>query len=180
MLVDWLPDAVRVPACEYGPSGHCGNGQHSQCAHAVGGPQEAGVRSPSGYVTNRRSQVLQLDGKPAEIGPWHVWRCPCDCHTATEPSVWAPRSKWQQRQPTLKERVERARAEANGRGFAVTFSGPAAEASVAGSVDGMAARPRATSRYRTAVEREAYDYSYDDAYRPARDRRGCTYEEALF
>jgi hypothetical protein len=93
--VDPRPDVVKVPACQYGPSGHCLDGHHGNCAHSLGGPQEFGVRSPSGYLTNRRGQVLTLDGKPAEIGPWHIWRCSCDCHTSSEPPIYAPRSKWQ-------------------------------------------------------------------------------------
>jgi hypothetical protein len=80
----------------------------------------------------------------------------------------------------LVDKVARAKAEAGDRGFAVTFTGPAAEASVRGSVDGHAGRPKDSSRYRTLVERESYDYSYDEYYRPPRDRRGYTYGEALF
>jgi ribosome modulation factor len=80
----------------------------------------------------------------------------------------------------LVDKVAAAKAAAGSRGFAVTFTGPAAEANIRGSVDGMAGRPKDSSRYRTLVERESYDYGYDEYYRPPRDRRGYTYVEALF
>jgi hypothetical protein len=66
----------------------------------------------------------------------------------------------------LAERVEVARMLSGGRGFAVTFTGPAAEASVRGSVDGYDRRPSRAGEYRTTVEREAYEYSYSQ-YRRA-------------
>jgi len=83
---------------------------------------------------------------------------------------------------TLMEKIERARAEAqvHGRGYAVTFTGPAAEAHVRGSVDGYDGRPNVADSFATLDERESYQYGYETYYRPPKDRRGCRYDEALF
>lgn len=83
---------------------------------------------------------------------------------------------------TLIEKIERARAaaEVHSRGYAVTFSGPAAAAHCRGSVDGYHGRPNAADSYATLDERESYQYGYETYYRPPKDRRGCRYEEALF
>ncbi len=86
------------------------------------------------------------------------------------------------RRLTLMDKIERARAQAavHGRGYAVTFSGPAAEAHCRGSVDGYDGRPNAADSYATLDERESYQYGYETYYRPPKDRRGCRYEQALF
>lgn len=83
---------------------------------------------------------------------------------------------------TLREKIERARAEAqvHGRGYAVTFTGPAAEAHVRGSVDGYGGRPNAAASFATLDERESYQYGYETYYRPPRDRHGHVYEQRLF
>ena len=83
---------------------------------------------------------------------------------------------------TLKDKIERAQADVavHGRGYAITFSGPAAEANVPDSVDGYDGRPNAAATYRTLDERESYQYGYESYYRAPRDRRGCRYEQALF
>jgi hypothetical protein len=82
-------ERVDVPPCQYGATGHCTAGRHHECAHGVGGPQERGVASPSGYLTDRHGRVTT---PPVAVGPWHVWRCPCACHVAGQ--VFAPRSRW--------------------------------------------------------------------------------------
>lgn len=83
---------------------------------------------------------------------------------------------------TLREKIERARAAAavHGRGYAVTFRGPAAEAHGRGSVDGYEGRPNAADSFATLDERESYQYGYETYYRPPKDRRGYRYDEALF
>lgn len=74
-----------VAACEYGPSGWCTNGRHEKCAHRAGGPQEAGVWSPECYVTignKPNGKTAVPAGWPTVIQPSHIWRCPCECHSA--------------------------------------------------------------------------------------------------
>lgn len=78
---DWEPWQL-VPACEYGPAGYCTNGQHHMCAHRPGGGQEDGVVSPECYLTWPNGDCVRgEDARIVEVGPWHIWRCPCECHT---------------------------------------------------------------------------------------------------
>jgi hypothetical protein len=53
------------------------------------------VRHPAGYLTNPAGQVVTIKGRPVEVGPIHIWRCACDCHTSAEPPLFDPTSKWQ-------------------------------------------------------------------------------------
>ena len=73
-------------ACKGGSSGYCSQlERHDLCAHRVGGPQEAGVWSPSAYLERRhrasKGCVIDDQGQPIPVGPWHLWRCACTCHT---------------------------------------------------------------------------------------------------
>lgn len=71
-----------------GVSQWCGIGKHGNCAHRVGGVQEAGVWLPECYLTapqgNRR--VVCRPNWPGGgsyamvVHPSHRWRCGCDCH----------------------------------------------------------------------------------------------------
>ncbi len=86
----------RPPACEYGLSGHCANGQCGSCAHRAGGPMERGSWAPECYLTippkrgHRGTAPIPADGldnalvPPGPgtmvVRPSHVWHCPCDCH----------------------------------------------------------------------------------------------------
>jgi hypothetical protein len=81
---------------------------------------------------------------------------------------------------TLKSKIARARTNAGRRGYAVTFTGPAATAYTRGCVDGYDGRPDMVEDYPTAVEREAYAHGRETYYRSPRDRCGCRYEQALF
>jgi hypothetical protein len=81
---------------------------------------------------------------------------------------------------TLADQVEVARANAGRRGFAVTFSGPAATAYTRGCVDGYHGRPSQTPEFSTTTERESYEYGYASYYREPRDRHGSRYETTLF
>jgi hypothetical protein len=48
-------------------------------------PHEFGVRSPSGFPTDRRGHcVIDERGRALEVGPWHAWRCRCPCHAAAD------------------------------------------------------------------------------------------------
>lgn len=75
MTTAWREDGL-LPACEYGPSGHCTVENHDSCAHRPGGPQERGCWSPETYVVDSRGRALAQ-----VIRPSHVWRCSCDCHS---------------------------------------------------------------------------------------------------
>lgn len=81
---------------------------------------------------------------------------------------------------TLMDKIERAKAEAGRRGYAVTFTGPAAEAHVRGCVDGYDCRPNDAASYAALDEQESYDYGWHSHRRAPRDRHGQEYEEALF
>lgn len=59
--------------CQYGLSGHCLAGRHDPCH---GGP----VVLPGGYLTDPSGAVVLDHGRAVEVGPRHVWRCPCWCH----------------------------------------------------------------------------------------------------
>ena len=81
---------------------------------------------------------------------------------------------------TLAEKIARAKAAAAGRGYAVIYTGPAAQANVAGCVDGYAGRPNAAADYPTITEQEAYELAWTTYYRQPRDRNGHTYDQRLF
>jgi hypothetical protein len=81
---------------------------------------------------------------------------------------------------TLAEKIARAKAAAGGRGYAVTYTGPAAQAHVDGCVDGYDGRANAAASYPTITEQEAYDLAWNDYRRLPKDRHGQRYEHALF
>lgn len=81
-----------IEACQYGLSGHCGAGQHDQCAHRPGGRHDHGHESPLAMLCRRGhgkapsswfvvGPDLWLDCRVCGRRHGHVWRCPCDCHT---------------------------------------------------------------------------------------------------
>lgn len=68
--------------------------------------------------------------------------------------------------PSLRERAEAARIAAAGRGYTVSFHGPATSAAVMrGELDGHAGRPHRAEGYRTRDEWEAYDYGWHRFHR---------------
>ena len=83
------------------------------------------------------------------------------------------------RKPKVVTRFQ-AKAAAGSRGFAVTFTGPAAEAHVRGCVDGYNGCPNAATSYSTLDEQESYDYGWHSYRREPRDRHGHVYEQGLF
>lgn len=81
----------RKPACEYGPSGHCQDGDHEKCAHRAGGLHQAGVWTPDGCLGLRLAggQIgTARGGAHIAVGTCHVWRCPCDCHATEQEALW--------------------------------------------------------------------------------------------
>jgi hypothetical protein len=90
-----LAEPDFTPPCEWGPTGHCQNGDHHNCQCSTGGSAENGQWHPSGYVTDPRGQCVMIKGRAVPFGPWHLWRCPCRCHTDASPAVFNPSSKWQ-------------------------------------------------------------------------------------
>lgn len=89
--VDVIPAGVRSSSktpCEYGRSGHCMSGTHHECSNSKGGPLQDGMWMPSGYLCDSKGNTTQ---PPIPFGPWHLWRCPCECHPE---QVYAPTSKW--------------------------------------------------------------------------------------
>lgn len=90
MTADPRPPAALMPPgldpCQYGPSGHCRAGRHEGCSAAT-------VVLPAGYLTDRTGACILDRGAALEVGPRHVWRCPCWCHaTAHGEAVWV--SDW--------------------------------------------------------------------------------------
>ena len=54
------------------------NGRHDKCAHRPGGPQEGGVWS---FPLVEHPKLGWVFGEgPVDLD--HIWRCPCDCHSA--------------------------------------------------------------------------------------------------
>ncbi len=77
---------VAVCECQYGPCGHCVNGDHNQCAHRR--PDHRPVRSPETYVINRAGYAL-TPVWPAS-GRTCVWRCPCPALECAVPATDGP------------------------------------------------------------------------------------------
>lgn len=79
------PGILRWYGCELGQSGHCYADKHDGCAHNWGGPHEAGVSSPAGYLMRSGpggwDRVEDVDGRPVLLLPEHVWHCACPHHT---------------------------------------------------------------------------------------------------
>jgi hypothetical protein len=67
---------------------------------------------------------------------------------------------WQAQVAPLAEGVRTQRLIHGKRGFAIVYHGPAAEASVQGTMDGCEHRPNRWREYTTVAEREAYEYGY--------------------
>ena len=68
-------------ACQWGPCGHCQDGDHQQCAVVAwgGAPRAHGDT----YIVNRRGQVATGRGVPS-VEVWRSgrpcrWICPCGC-----------------------------------------------------------------------------------------------------
>lgn len=74
-LSGWTVEQRRVCPCQYGPTGHCQDGDHTKCAHH--GRREGYPKpSPDTHVISRRgssygSAPVWRAGQPC------VWRCPC-------------------------------------------------------------------------------------------------------
>jgi hypothetical protein len=82
---------------------------------------------------------------------------------------------WQTHVAPLAEGIRTQRLIHGSRGFAVVYHGPAAEASVKGTVDGYHGRDSRWRQYATVAQREAYEYAYggyfpriDDTVTPKR------------
>lgn len=84
--------------CEYGPTHWCVMGKHGNCNHRAGGTSARGIWMPECYVTippkrGHKGTDPIPDGIEhclvpyglAVIRPSHVYRCPCECHTAPAP-----------------------------------------------------------------------------------------------
>ena len=72
----------------------CMIGKHGNCAHRVGGSQESGVWMPECYLTipvGNRSMVPPAPwgcSYPMVVRPSHTWRCGCNCHKASQMSLF--------------------------------------------------------------------------------------------
>ena len=102
MITTLLPDAaawirdVVLPAayrrntvdpalcpCQWGPSGHCQNGDHERCPRTEGWHRH-GQADPDTYITDARG----MPAAGAEVwrsGTACRWLCPCPCHTTVTP-----------------------------------------------------------------------------------------------
>ncbi|GAA1765769.1 DUF6248 family natural product biosynthesis protein [Streptomonospora arabica] len=83
-----LPGVTHTCTCQFGPTGHCGVGQHDQCQSTAWEPK------PETYVTDGKGSVRYFADPREPARVWLAptacgWLCPCGCH---RPAVadWAP------------------------------------------------------------------------------------------
>lgn len=94
MSVDVLPSGyvrnscpVDVCPCQYGPSGHCGEGRHERCPRTLGSDRH-GIPLPETHVVSRSWGALTPVWR---VGAACRWLCPCECHSTVQALFPAPK-----------------------------------------------------------------------------------------
>lgn len=72
--------------CQYGLTGWCSGALHHRCPYGPNGQLADGIWLPECYVTVGQGAKARrpLGGTVSVVRPSHIYRCPCECHSACQ------------------------------------------------------------------------------------------------